>query len=138
MSKLGLLYYFLGLQVEQKDHGIFLHQAKYVNDILERFCMTQERPVSTPLAVNHGISIDCEGEPVDLTYYRAIIGSLLYLTASRPDIRLQNQPTNQHQEFLGERLVTWQCKKQTSVALSTCEAEYIAAASCCSQVIWIQ
>ncbi|XP_071699848.1 uncharacterized mitochondrial protein AtMg00810-like [Rutidosis leptorrhynchoides] len=48
--------------------------------------MTQEFPVSTPLAVNHGISLDCEGEPVNPTYYRVIIGSLMYLTASRPDI----------------------------------------------------
>ncbi|XP_071727724.1 uncharacterized mitochondrial protein AtMg00810-like [Rutidosis leptorrhynchoides] len=86
MSKLGLLHYFLGLQVEQTDNGIFLYQAKYVNDILERFSMTQERPVSTPLAVNHGISLECEGEPVDPTYYRESIGSLMYLTASRLDI----------------------------------------------------
>ncbi|XP_071738461.1 uncharacterized mitochondrial protein AtMg00810-like [Rutidosis leptorrhynchoides] len=86
MSKLGLLHYFLGLKVEQTDNEIFLHQAKYVNDILELFCMTQERPVSIPLAVNHGISLDSEGEPVDPTYYRAIIGSLMYLTALKPDI----------------------------------------------------
>ncbi|XP_071719275.1 uncharacterized protein [Rutidosis leptorrhynchoides] len=68
------------------DNGIFLHQEKYVNDILEWFFMTQERPVSTLLAVNHGISLDCEGEPVDPTYYRVIIRSLMYLTASMSDI----------------------------------------------------
>ncbi|XP_071718488.1 uncharacterized mitochondrial protein AtMg00810-like [Rutidosis leptorrhynchoides] len=86
MSKLGLLHYFLGLQVEQTDDGIFCHQAKYVNDILTRFSMTHEQPAFTPLAVNYGISLDCEGVPVKPSYYRAIIGSLMYLTASQQDI----------------------------------------------------
>ncbi|XP_071704205.1 uncharacterized mitochondrial protein AtMg00810-like [Rutidosis leptorrhynchoides] len=98
--------------------------------------MTQERPVSTPLAVNHGILLDYEGESVDPTYYRAIIGSLMYLTASRPDIiiyysndekfdlvaysdldyagcKIKNNSTPEGCQFLGERLVTWQCKKET-------------------------
>jgi len=196
MSLMGELNFFLGLQVEQLDSGIFLHQTKYVKDILSRFSMTDTRPVSTPLAANHGISPDEEGESVDPTLYRSIIGSLMYLTASRPDImfatclcaRYQSKPSMSHLnaalrilsylkgcqdkglwyprddnydlvafsdsdyagckkdfksttggcQFLGNRLVTWQCKKQTAVANSTCEAEYVAASSCCAQLLWIQ
>ncbi|XP_071733004.1 uncharacterized mitochondrial protein AtMg00810-like [Rutidosis leptorrhynchoides] len=83
MRKLGLLHYFLGLQVEHTHNVNFLHQAKYVNDILTRFSMTQEHPTTTPLAVNHGILLECEGDPIDPSYYRTII---MYLNTSKPDI----------------------------------------------------
>jgi hypothetical protein len=196
MSKMGELNFFLGLQVEQLDKGTFIHQTKYVKDILNRFQMSDTNPMATPLPINHGIDLDEKGELVDPTLYRAMIGSLMYLTASRPDImyptcllaRYQSKPKVSHLmavkrilrylkgcpdtglwypkgeefdlvafsdsdyggckldlksttagcQFLGNRLVTWQCKKQTVVAQSTCEAEYIAASSCCSQVLWIQ
>ena len=86
MSATGEMKFFLGLQVEQTDHGIFLHQTKYVEDILVRFGMTNCDVAKTPLATNHGITPDEKGELVTATVYRAIIGSLMYLTASRPDI----------------------------------------------------
>ena len=196
MSSMGEMKFFLGLQVDQTDAGIFIHQTKYVADILSRFEMSDAKPVHTPLAVNHGISPEADGASIETTLYRSMIGSLMYLTASRPDImfatclcsRYQAAPTEVHLtavrriirylkatptlglwypnddnfeltafsdsdyggckkdnkstsggcQFFGSRLVTWQCKKQTSVAQSTCEAEYISAASCCSQIIWIQ
>ncbi|KAI3819601.1 hypothetical protein L1987_13442 [Smallanthus sonchifolius] len=153
-------------------------------------------PYDTPIPVNHKLHSDPEGKDVDCRLYRAMIGSLMYLTASRPDImfsvcicsRFQAKPKESHLiavkrifrylkgkqrlglwyphgsnfdfnaytdsdfggcyldrkstiggcQFLGNRLVSWQCKKQTTVSISTCEAEYIAAASCCSQILWIQ
>ena len=196
MSQMGELTYFLGLQVDQMSTGTFLHQTKYVGEILSRFSMSDVKPAGTPLAVNLGRMPDEKGETVDPTLYRAMIGSLMYLTASRPDImfatclcaRYQSKPKVSHLvavkrilrylkgtpdtalwfprgaeyglvaysdsdyggckqtaksttggcQQLGEHLVSWQCKKQTSVAQSTCEAEYIAASSCCSQVLWLQ
>ena len=86
MSSMGEMQYFLGLQVQQLETGIFIHQTKYVADILSRFQMADSTPVSTPLPTNHGIGVDEKGEAVDPFIYRAMIGSLMYLTASRPDI----------------------------------------------------
>ena len=197
MSAMGELQFFLGLQVDQRKDGFFIHQTKYVDDILERFKMHESKTYGTPIQQNHGLGVyDPKDEPVEASYFRAIIGSLMYLTASRPDImfavclcaRFQANPKESHLtaakrilrylkgnqglglwypmggtfdfvaytdsdfggcnndrksttggcQFLGGRLVSWQCKKQTSVAQSSCEAEYMAAGSCCSQVLWIQ
>ncbi|KAJ9558078.1 hypothetical protein OSB04_012692 [Centaurea solstitialis] len=196
MSAMGELTFFLGLQVAQKEDGIFIHQSKYVKDILHKFGFSDVKPASTPMETHKHLTVDPEGQEVDVHHYRSMIGSLMYLTASRPDImfavcvcaRFQVQPKDSHLQavkrifrylkghskfglwyphdspfdliaytdsdygganmdrksttggcqFLGSRLVSWQCKKQTSVSTSTAEAEYIAAASCCSQVLWIQ
>ncbi|GKF41038.1 hypothetical protein Tco_0124380 [Tanacetum coccineum] len=113
---------------------------------------------------------DADGEDVDEHLYRSMIGSLMYLTSSRPDImfaacacvKFQVNPKISHLhvgkrifrylkgasldrkstsggcQFLGCRLISWQCKKQTMVANSTTKVEYVAASSCCSQVLWIQ
>ncbi|GJQ92678.1 hypothetical protein Tco_0003817 [Tanacetum coccineum] len=87
---------------------------------------------------------DGDADDVDVHLYRSMIGSLMYLTASRPDIidyagaTQDRKSTTGGCQFLGNRLISWQCKKQTVVATSTTEAEYVAAASCCGQVLWIQ
>ena len=86
MSTIGDLNFFLGLQVKQSDQGIFIHQAKYVNDILTRFNMLDTKLAKTPIEVNHNLGPDLDGEDVDAHVYRAMIGSLMYLTASRPDV----------------------------------------------------
>ncbi|KAI3669351.1 hypothetical protein L6452_40584 [Arctium lappa] len=196
MSSMGELTFFLGLQVQQKSDGIFICQSKYVQDILTKFGFSDSKPASTPIETHKQITADLEGEDMDVHHYRSMIGSLMYLTASRLDImfpvcvcvRFQVRPKQFHYQavkrifrylkgqprlglwyphdssfdllaysdsdlgganldrkstsggcqFLGARLVSWQCKKQTTVSTSTTEAEYIAAASCCSQVLWIQ
>ncbi|KAI3769035.1 hypothetical protein L6452_00131 [Arctium lappa] len=196
MSSMGELTFFLGLQVQQKSDGIFICQSKYVRNILTKFGFIDSKPASTPMETHKQITADLEGEVMDVHHYRSMIGSLMYLTASRPDImfpvcvcaRFQVRPKQSHYQavkrifrylkgqsrlglwyphdssfdllaysdsdlgganldrkstsggcqFLGARLVSWQCKKQTTVSTSTTEAEYIAAASCCSQVLWIQ
>ncbi|GJW76329.1 putative ribonuclease H-like domain-containing protein [Tanacetum coccineum] len=196
MSSMGELTFFLGLQVKQKADGIFISQDKYVAEILKKFDFANVKTASTPIETQKPLVKDEEASDVDVHLYRSMIGSLMYLTASRPDImfavcacsRFQVTPKSSHLsavkrifrylkgkpklglwyprvssfdlesysdsdyaganldrksttggcQFLGRRLISWQCKKQTIVATSTTEAEYVAAASCCGQVLWIQ
>ncbi|GKA18456.1 putative ribonuclease H-like domain-containing protein [Tanacetum coccineum] len=196
MSSMGQLTFFLGLQVKQKEDEIFISQDKYVGEILKKFGFSSIRTASTPMETNKALTKDEDGKDVDVHLYRSMIGSLMYLTFSRPDImfsvcacsRIQVQPKVSHLnavkrifrylkgqpklglwypkdsplileafsdsdyvgarldrksttgdcQFLGSRLISWQCKKQTVVANSTTEAEYIDASHCCGQVLWIQ
>ena len=86
MSNLGEMKYFLGLEVYQSEVGIFLNQKKYALDILKKFRMQNCKPVPTPLVLNTKFSKEDEAEKCDVSFYRSLIGSLLYLTASRPDL----------------------------------------------------
>ncbi|WVZ58772.1 hypothetical protein U9M48_009003 [Paspalum notatum var. saurae] len=196
MSLMGELQFFLGLQNKQGLEGTFVHQDKYTRDILKKFNMGDSKPMTTPMSTNTALDADEDGEAVDQKEFRGMIGSLLYLTATRPDIqfavylcaRYQASPrTSHHQavkrifrylkftpelgiwyssgsslslrgfsdadhagypidrkstsgtcQLLGTSLVSWYSRKQASVALSTTEAEYVAAASCCSQLLWMK
>ncbi|GJU13980.1 putative ribonuclease H-like domain-containing protein [Tanacetum coccineum] len=86
MSSMGELSFFLGLQVQQKSDGIFLSQNKYVAEILKKFDFATVKTASTPMEPNKALIKDEEAEDVDVYLYRSMIGSLMYLTASRPDI----------------------------------------------------
>ncbi|GJZ79827.1 putative ribonuclease H-like domain-containing protein [Tanacetum coccineum] len=196
MSAMGELTFFLGLQVKQKPDGIFISQDKYVQDMLKKFDMESVRTATTPYEASKPKSKDEPDDAVNVHLYRSMIGSLMYLTASRPDIMFAVSACSRHQvtpltsnlnavkkifkylkgqpklglwyprdspfvleaysdsdyagshgdrksttggcQFLGRRLISWQCKKQTIVATSSTEAEYVAAANCCGQVLWIQ
>ncbi|GJY13537.1 putative ribonuclease H-like domain-containing protein [Tanacetum coccineum] len=196
MSSMGELSFFLGLQVQQKSDGIFISQDKYVAKILKKFDFATVKIASTPMESNKALIKDEEAKDVDVHLYRSMIGSLMYLIASRHDItfavcacaRFQVTPKTSHLhdvkrifrylkgqpklglwylrdspfdleafsdsdyvgasldkksttggcQFLGKRLISWQYKKQTIVANSTTEAEYVAATNCCGQVLWIQ
>ncbi|GJS68235.1 putative ribonuclease H-like domain-containing protein [Tanacetum coccineum] len=186
MSSMGKLTFFLGLQVKQKEDGIFISQDKYVAEILKKFDFISVKTVSTPIETHKPLVKDEEAADVDVHLCRSMIRSLMYLTASRPDImfpvcacsRFQLTPKTSHLQatkrifrclkgkpklglwyprespfdlvayldsdysganlerksttggcqFLGHRLISWQCKKQTIVATFTTEVEYVAAA----------
>ncbi|GJU51217.1 uncharacterized mitochondrial protein-like protein [Tanacetum coccineum] len=86
MSSMGELTFFLGLQVKQKEDGIFISQDKYVTEILKKFGFTNVKTASTPMETQKLLLKDEDGEEVDVHLYRSMIGSLMYLTSSRPDI----------------------------------------------------
>ncbi|GJZ65473.1 uncharacterized mitochondrial protein-like protein [Tanacetum coccineum] len=86
MSSMGELTFFLRLQVTQKDDGIFFSQDKYMDEILKKFSFSTMKTASTPMETSKPLLKDAEAEDVDVHLYRSMIGSLMYLTASRPDI----------------------------------------------------
>eukprot|EP00253_Pinus_taeda_P024914 PITA_24914 len=195
MSLLGELTYFLGLQVQQNKDDIFLSQTKYLKQILKKYGMEDSKPVCTPMVTGCSLSANDESATFHQPTYRSMVGSLLYLTGTRPDImhaigivgRLQANPKATHLQvvkrifkylqgtqnyglwyprdtnltlhaytdanwagsvddrkrtsggafFMGPRLVSWFSKKQSSIALSTSEAEYVAVAYCFTQLLWM-
>nr|XP_017185287.2 uncharacterized protein LOC108172348 [Malus domestica] len=86
MTDLGLLHHFLGIRVIQEANSIFIHQRKYAETLLERFGLKGCKPVSTPLIANEKLKKDDGGEPADANLFKSIVGNLLYLTATRPDL----------------------------------------------------
>jgi hypothetical protein len=86
MSMIGELSFFLGLQITQKSEGIFLSQEKYLREMLKRFQMEGSKAMGTPMVTGCKLSKDSDSPDVDQSSYRSMIGSLLYITASRPDI----------------------------------------------------
>jgi len=196
MSLLGELKYFLGLQISQQEKGIFICQANHIKEMLKKFKMEDCKPILSPMVTCCKLSIDDSSTDVDHRLYKSMIGSLLYVTASRPNViqevgqvgRFQAAPKESHiivvkriirylkgtteyglwypqgnnltiQAFkdedwegsiddrkstsgvafyLGGCLVSWLKKKKTSISLSILEIEYIAAATCCTQVLWMK
>ncbi|GJV99080.1 putative ribonuclease H-like domain-containing protein [Tanacetum coccineum] len=122
MSSMGELTFFLGLHVKQKEDGIFISQDKYVGEILKKFGFSSIRTASTPIETNKALTKDEDGEDVDVHLYSD------YVVAS-----LDRKSTIGGCQFLGLRLIYWQCKKQTVAANSTTKAEYIATSHCCGQ-----
>jgi hypothetical protein len=92
MSMMGELTFFLGIQVKQTKQGTFVHQAKYMKDLMKKFNMAELKPVSTLMSSTASLGPDEDGEIVDQREYRSMISSLLYLTAKRPDIQFAVGP----------------------------------------------
>jgi hypothetical protein len=87
MSMMGELTFFLGIQVKQTKQGTFVHQGKYTKDLMKKFNMAELKPVSTLMSSTASLGLDEDGKAVDQREYMGMIGSLLYLTATRPDIQ---------------------------------------------------
>nr|GEY32782.1 copia protein [Tanacetum cinerariifolium] len=104
MSMMGEMTFFLRLQVNQSPCGIFINQSKYVLEFLNKYGMESYDPVGTLIEIKEKLDLDQNGTPVDAMKYRSMIGALMYLTSSRPDIvhttclcaRYQAKPTEKH------------------------------------------
>ncbi|GJR40297.1 putative ribonuclease H-like domain-containing protein [Tanacetum coccineum] len=142
MSSLGELTFFLGLQVKQKENGIFISQDKYVTEILKKFGFTDVKTASTPIETQKLLLKDEDGEEVDGHLYRSMIGSLMYLTSSRLDIiylKGQLKLGLWYPKDLPFDLVAYTdsdyARANLDMKSTTGEAEYVAAPSCCGQVL---
>lgn len=197
MTDLGKMKYFLGVEVKQCQDGIFICQRKYAKEVLVRFGMEESNSVKNPIVPGTKLHKDEGGERVDETMFKQLVGSLMYLTVTRPDLmfgvcllsRFMSSPRVSHwlaakrilrylkgttrlgifyrsgeknmnlvgytdSDYAGDLndrrstsgfaflvaagAVSWASKKQPVVALSTTEAEYIAAASCACQCVWLR
>ncbi|GJR00773.1 hypothetical protein Tco_0523757 [Tanacetum coccineum] len=83
---MGQISFFLGLQISQSPRGIFLNQSKYASEIIKKYGLLTSDSVDTPVVKNNKLDEDLQGTPVDATLYHGMIGSLMYLTSSRPDL----------------------------------------------------
>jgi hypothetical protein len=86
MSMMGELQFFLGLQIKQSKQGTFVHQDKYTKDIVLKFKVEDSKAMTTTMSTTTALDANEEGEHVDQKEYQSMIGSLLYLTVTRPDI----------------------------------------------------
>jgi hypothetical protein len=196
MSDLGLLFFYLGIEVHQGDSGIMLRQTAYVKHVVELAVLTDCNLALTLMEERLKLSRDSTTKEVDATQYRRLVGSLRYLAHTRSDLvfyidyvsRFMQRPTTEHQQavkriicyivgtldhdlyyprcpgeahlirysdsdhvgdidtskstsgiifFFSKSLVSWQSVKQQVVALSSCEAEYIAASTASTQPLWL-
>jgi hypothetical protein len=104
MTDLGRMIFFLGIEVLQRTDGIFISQRKYAQELLQRFKMNQCNSVHNPAVPGFKLTKDEEGITVDSTFYKQIVGSFMYLTATRPDLmfivslisRYMERPTKSH------------------------------------------
>jgi hypothetical protein len=182
MSMIGELSYFLGLQIKQLKNGTFVSQGKYIKDMLKKFGMEDAKGISTPMGTNGSLDSDASGNMVDQKMYQSMIGSLLYVTASRPDVmlsvcmrarfkaspreshlkatnrilrylkhtqnvrldipirimrdaKLREGARQAHVNYSEDHLFIGHQRSKNSVALSTTKAKYIAAGSCCAQIL---
>jgi len=196
MIMMGELKFFLGIQINQCKDEVYVHQTKYTKKLLKKFKHEDCKVMNTPMHPTCIVSKEDTGSKVDQKLYRGMIGSLLYLTTSRPYIlfsvflcaRFQSDPRESHLidvkrifrylkgtinlgllyrkslyyklvglcdvdyagdrierkstsgncQFLGENLISWASKRQAIIVMSTAKAEYITAASCCTQLLWVK
>ena len=190
------MHYYLGLEVWQKRGEVFLGQGKYAIKILQKFGMMDCKSMDTPMNADIRKVKDSDSNPVDPSLYQQLIGSLMYLVNTRPDILFfvntlsQFQVEMRHDHWiasknvlryirgtinyglryiassdiqlhgftdsdwagsaedrkstsgmcfsLGSAMISWGNRKQKSIALSTAEAEYIAACEACIEAIWLR
>nr|GEV14436.1 hypothetical protein [Tanacetum cinerariifolium] len=146
------------LQVSQSHEGIFINQSTFALEILKKFQMDSYDSVDTPMVDRLKLDEDPSGIPFDQTRFHSMVGSLMYLTASRPDLvfavcmcaRYQAKPTKKHLESLKwvfrylNRTINWGLwyPKDTAMALTAYadadHAEYIAMSGCCAQILWMR
>ncbi|KAD2805945.1 hypothetical protein E3N88_39322 [Mikania micrantha] len=196
MSDLGKMRYFLGVEVDQNKYGIQMHQKKYAKEIIEMFNMWEVNGVNNPIVPGALVTKTGDKNKVDESLYKSLVGSLMYLTVTRPDLmyavcfvsRFMADPREEHLQvskrilryvkatydygltyarnaslklkvymdsdyardvddrkstsgyvcILSNAAVSWSSQKQEIVALSSTEAEYVAATSCACHSVWLK
>ncbi|GJT48955.1 retrovirus-related pol polyprotein from transposon TNT 1-94 [Tanacetum coccineum] len=196
MGMIGELTYIIGLQIKQDNKGISIFQEQYTRNLLKKYEVSNSYSVKTPMVPPNNLGPDLARKSVNETLYRGMIGSLMYLTATRPDIqfstvlcaRYQSNSKESHLtavtrilrylkgtptlslyypkcssfdlkgysdsdyagcnmdrkitsgacQILRGKLVCWSAKKQQSMAMSSAEDEYVAAAGCCASILWMK
>ncbi|GJY00337.1 putative ribonuclease H-like domain-containing protein [Tanacetum coccineum] len=123
----------IGLQVKQNKAGIFISQDKYVAEILKKFDLINVKTAITPMETKVALIKDEEAVDVDVTPKTLHLNVVKRIFNDYGGSNLDRKSITGGCQFLGQRLISWQCKKQTIVATSTTEAEYVVAANCCGQ-----
>nr|GEU54226.1 retrovirus-related Pol polyprotein from transposon TNT 1-94 [Tanacetum cinerariifolium] len=147
MSMMGELKFCLGIQIHKLPRGVFITQAKYAQEVLKKHDMTSCDSVGTSMTTK-SLDTALSETPVDPMKYRSMVGALMYLTASRPDIIHATyhagcldtrKSTYSGMQFLGgDKLVSWSSKKQDCTSMSIAEPEYVSLSACCAQVLWLR
>ncbi|XP_058759071.1 uncharacterized mitochondrial protein AtMg00810-like [Vicia villosa] len=122
MSMMGEPNYFLGLQIKQLKEGNFVSQTKYCQELIKRFDMAKSKIIDTPMPTAVNLDQDEHG----------------YSDSDFSGCKLDRKSTSGTCHFFSNSLVSWHSKKQVFVALSTAEAEYVAAGNCCAQILWLK
>nr|GEV18909.1 retrovirus-related Pol polyprotein from transposon TNT 1-94 [Tanacetum cinerariifolium] len=140
------------LLISQSPRGIFLNQSKYALESLKKYGMESCDPVDTLMVKKSKLDEDPQGKAVDPIHYHGMVGTLMYLIATRPDLTFvlsyvdadhagyqdTRQSTSGSMQLLGDRPVSWSSKRQKSIAISSTEVKYIALPGCCAQVLWMR
>ena len=140
MSMMGELAFFLGLQIKQSSNGISIIQEKYIKELLKKFTMFDSKPRDSHLKAAKCILRNIKKTGNLVLFYLAgytfdLVG---FADADFAGYQVDRKRTYGMAHFLGSSLISWGTKKQNFVALSTAQAEYVAAAACCSQLLWIK
>nr|GEY21898.1 hypothetical protein [Tanacetum cinerariifolium] len=140
MSLMGKIsFFFLGLHISLIPKGIFLNKSKYALESLKKYVMESCDLVDTPMVEKSKLDEDTQGKSVDPTHYCGMVGTLMYLTSSRPDLVFAVYADHAgcqsgSIQLLGNTLVSWSLKRQKSATISSTETKYIALSGYCAQV----
>ncbi|GJR07982.1 retrovirus-related pol polyprotein from transposon TNT 1-94 [Tanacetum coccineum] len=153
MSMMGELNFILGLQIKQMEDGIFFNQSKYIKEMLKKIGLEDSKPMQTPMSSDTKLMKDKECESVDNTKYQGMIGTthlglwypkgtgietVVYADSDHAGDYVDQKSTSGICTFVGCCLTSWFSKKQTALAISTTEAEYVSARKACQQALWMK
>ncbi|GJZ63836.1 retrovirus-related pol polyprotein from transposon TNT 1-94 [Tanacetum coccineum] len=153
MNMMGELNFLLGLQMKQMEDDIFFNQSKYIKEMLKKFGPEDSKPMKTPMSSDTKLMKDEECESVDSTKYRGMIGTthlrlwypkgtgietIVYVDSDHAGDYVDRKSTSGICTFVGCCLTSWFSKKQTALAISTTEAEYVSASKACQQALWMK
>ncbi|GJT07347.1 retrovirus-related pol polyprotein from transposon TNT 1-94 [Tanacetum coccineum] len=153
MSMMGELNFFLGLQIKQMEDGIFFNQSKYIKEMLKKFGLEDSKPMKTPMSSDTKLKKDEECESVNSTKYRGMIGTthlglwypkgtgietVVYADFDHAGDYVDQKSTSGICTFVECCLTSWFSKKQTALAISTTEVEYVSVGKACQQALWMK